>query len=128
MKTDPAVPTAASRIPTKARQALAKELRDKKQRVAPILVEIDGAIFTFTYAGWIDYCQVRAQNEHAHMAAHDGRLLAFVFARITTWVATDFGDHLCHLDHLEHQTSPMVDPSTDPDLLKFTVNDQPSTP
>ncbi len=128
MKNDPAVPTTASRIPTKARQALAKELRDKKQRVAPILVEIDGAIFTFTYAGWIDYCQVRAQNEDAHMAAHDGRLLAFIFARITTWVATDFGDHLCHLDHLEHQTSPMVDPSDDPDLLSYTVTDQPSTP
>ncbi len=128
MKTDPAVPTAATRIPTKARQALAKELRNKKCRVAPILIENDGEIFTFTHAGWIDYCQIRADQQTIHMAAGDGRLLAFLFARITNWSPLNFAQHLNHMDELEHQTSPFVDPADDPKLLPFTVNDQPSTP
>ena len=119
MKKEPHLPTNATRIPTQARQALARELRDKKQRVAPILIETDGAVHTFSYAGWIDYCKTRADGEDAHMAANDGRLLAFVFATITTWTSLDFAEHLRHLDDLEHQTSPMVDPSDDPKLLTF---------
>ena len=121
MTIDPTDPEQTTRPPANARLALKNALRAKKQRVAPIIVQLENELHTFTLVGWQQYCAERANHRHSSFQANDGRLLGPLYANITAWSDEHFGTHLKHLQLLELEAAGFTEPTATTNRLPLEL-------